>query len=150
MALALLLNGCASHHDLQGSSADNPTSHYCAHYLIYDMCVQDLDKDGGTDLMYFQDTGEVFMYDREWQQTILSDFDLHPCVQVMDDGMKRASSRLLTLPQQDSFLERMAIQQSLLEHYARYSSKVRACKEALAVTAPVDTPFGDPGVEDFN
>ncbi|MYM64184.1 hypothetical protein [Pseudomaricurvus sp. HS19] len=142
-----LLGGCASNHDKQ--SATDPASLYCAHYLIYDMCVQDLDKDGGTDLMYFQDTGEVFMYDQSWQQAVYSDFELHPCVQVMDDDMKQASSRLLTLPRQHSFMKKMAIQQSLLEHYSRYSSRVRACKEALAATAPAEAPFGDGDLNNF-
>ncbi len=142
---SLLLGGCSSPAPPQ--SAHTVTApRYCARYLVYDMCMLDLNGDGRADLMYFSNTNKVFMYDHDWQERISADFDLHPCAQILDDETKAASSPLLTVPPGGSAMGEMSAKKELFYDYLRYYPKIRACTKQPAE----EQPFGDPDMDDFS
>lgn len=149
--LLLLTGGCSSNLPPSESRINNTvktTQLYCARYLIYDLCAIDLDHNGSTDALYFDDTKEVFMYDLLYEARVLTQFDMHPCAQIMDDGMKAASTQILTIQDDTPFLEKLSIQKTLIEQYSRYTPKVRACKESFANSLE-EEDFGDSDDWDF-
>ncbi|NIB44953.1 hypothetical protein HBA55_35570 [Pseudomaricurvus alkylphenolicus] len=147
LLIMLLLGGCINISAGAGPNAQLytlPAVHdlYCDRYLIYDMCALDVDSDGTADALYFEDTKEVFMYDKEHELRIVGEFGLHPCAQIMDQEMKGASNRLLTISDFMPLSQKLGIKKQLFSSYRRYSPKVDACQSAIA--SRDETPFGDP------
>ena len=118
---------------------------YCDSYFIYDMCALDFDRDGATDVLYFEDTNEVFMHGADSSPQMLAAYDMHPCVQVMDESMQEATDRLLTISKRTTYGNKLAIRRSLLVNYSRYAGRVGACHRALSDDAIErnEEPFGD-------
>lgn len=125
--VVLLLGGCASAPlDLTQAPA---TSRYCDRYFIYRMCVQDIGGDGEVDLMYFEDTMEVFMYRPESTDGVKARLVMHPCAQIMDQGLGDVSTQLLYITDDTGFFQKAELKSELISHYMRYSSKINACNE---------------------
>ena len=156
-ASLLALAGCKTQPSLeteQGAELQSPlsvlrSSLYCDSYLIYDMCVVDVDKSGNADAVYFEDTHEVFMYDGTLASEAYQDFDMHACVQVMDKGMLKVTNRLLTVTEETPFFTRVAMKKDLMVNYSRYFSRIRECREQIAANLPPEEAFGDQQDADF-
>lgn len=150
IALFAFFSACATlpENESDAQSAEAVRSAYCDSYLIYEMCAVDVDGNGTTDALYFDDTNEIFMYDSALATEDYSAYQMHPCVQVMDGEMKEASNLLLTVADNTPFMERLAIKKGLMFNYMRYNARVQECYSQIASSADdaaSDTPFDDEG-----
>lgn len=148
LALALLLiTGCTSRPITAPDAAARST--VCENYLVYNMCVRDVDRDGSADLMYFADTNEIFMVTPEFRDTHLPDLSDHRCMQVMDEPLQDTSSRILHLDRDAGTLQKTRLKSQLMLEYLRYAKAINSCMDGSAVAghAPAADNFGD---EDFN
>jgi len=104
---------------------------YCDNYLIYAMCVQDYDGDGVTDVVYFEDTREIFMYQEGWQNRNRNhrrnNLTWHRCPEPMDEDLLTTTSRMFYIDESTTLLEKTDIKGSLLIHYIRLMPDVTAC-----------------------
>ena len=149
MALIVaLLNACASV-DSKYPIAHVPpvNSVFCDTYFIYQMCVEDVDDNGDVDILFFQDTGEVFMYQAGQEENISGDKPLHECAQIMDDSMQAASSELLYVTDDMGFFEKTRIKKNLMVNYARYRGRINQCNIKYELTHSI--PEDDFGDEEF-
>lgn len=144
ISISLWLAACAT-----PPQTDRPQAAlYCDTYLIYEMCVKDVNRDGVADLMYFDDTREIFMIshdDKGYREAGLSD---HRCQQPMGQQMQAVSSRLLRITESTGFLQRMHIQNRLMMAYASYLPAINQCMGQGDVAANSDDaknadPFGE-------
>lgn len=153
---ALLLSACSLPPNNHQHVADQtvPTSLYCDSYFVYGMCAQDVDNDTQVDYMYFTDTNEIFMINPAYTSLEQTALTFHQCIQLMDERMLEASSRLLLITDESSALEKARIKGQLILNYSRYMNDIQACKNAKALTQ-TDTGhsdgsnFGDEDFEDF-
>lgn len=110
------------------ASSDRPTmSRYCDNYLIYDMCVQDNNSDGVTDLVYFEDTQEVFLYQEGEQDKLPDNLAWHRCPQAMDEELLATTSRIFFTDEDTTLIERTDIKGALVLNYIRLMPDVMAC-----------------------
>lgn len=152
ISIGLWLVGCAPQ-----PRTDLPqTDLYCDTYLIYEMCVKDVDRDGLVDLMYFDDTREIFMVSKSYKGYREAELSDHRCLQLMDQKMQSISSRLLRTTEDTGYLQRMKIQNRLLMAYASYLPVINQCMGQGEVAASGDNaskadPFGEEpfGEEEF-
>jgi hypothetical protein len=150
LILSLILFGCSSQQQLDvPDEAETLSAQYCDLFLIYDMCAVDVDIDGDTDVLYFGDTKEVFMYDASVSQNYYQNYPIHACAQEMDENMKAASNSLLRVNDDMSFGERFSIKKNLMMSYARYFKQVRECREALAENTLEEDSFGSQDDDEF-
>lgn len=132
----LLLAGCVSSLDMTRPVSDN----YCDNFLVYEMCAQDLDKDGEVELVYFSDTSEVFLYRDGSETSLPGSLSMHRCAQPMNEEIVRNTSRLFYISEDTSYLERSDIRGSLMLSYVSYLPRVAGCSENEQVVSeePVD------------
>lgn len=120
---ASVLTACGS-----GSAMRQPVSaFYCDSFLIYDMCAQDLDRDGEVELVYFADTNEVFLYRDESDAELPLQLTMHRCALPMNEEIIQSTSRLFLISDETSLLERSDIRGSLMLSYVSYLPRVAAC-----------------------
>ena len=143
--LPLFLAGCANTPDSDQVRQDPTTTEYCDNYLIYEMCVRDVDHNGDVDLMYFADTREIFMLSPEYKNAEFANFTRHECLQPMDDEMRAASSQLLYIQNDTSLLKKTQLKSRLLLNYTHYLPEISRCMHDSNVADSSDD-FGD---EDF-
>ena len=144
--LTILLSACASSPTPDPLNAANTL--FCDNYFIYAMCAKDLDGNGEVDIMYFEDTNEVFMAQNTNPQGLPDPFSQHRCMQVMDDSLQKASNALLGLTENSSSIQRTKIKTRMILNYSRYLSTINSCNDPdyVAHTKSNDDDFGD---EDF-
>jgi hypothetical protein len=132
----LLLAGCSSSTDLNLPVSD----FYCDNFLMYEMCAQDLDRDGRVELVYFTDTNEVFLYRDGSKSTLPGSLSMHRCAQPMNEDIVRDTSRLFYISDETSYLERSDIRGSLMMSYVGFLPKVAVCSERTQVVSeePID------------
>ncbi len=124
---------------------------YCDSYFIYKMCAKDLDSSGEVDVIYFQDTSEVFMVNPVVDESVLASMPMHECVQVMDDEILAASSALLTINESTGILTKTRIKSRLILSYASIMADVNKChKPAADLAMPAADDFGDEDYEDLS
>ncbi len=152
ISISLWVAACAT----QPQTDPPQTGLYCDNYLIYEMCVKDVDRDGLADLMYFDDTREIFMVSNNYKGYREAGLSDHRCQQLMDQKMQAISSGLLRIKEETGFLQRMKIQNSLLMAYASYLPVINECMGQGDVAASGDNaknaePFGEEpfGEEEF-
>ena len=122
--LPLLLVACA------GSSIDGEspaTNLYCDSFMIYDMCARDSNRDGVVDLVYFEDTREVFMYREGADSRIPRNLGRHRCAMEMDEDLVATTSRLFYIDDETPFFEKQDIRGSMMIKYIAYMPRVTAC-----------------------
>ncbi len=119
----LILSSCAG--DYLGQRPSN--SHYCDNFLIYDMCIQDSDRDGIVEFTYFEDSREVFMYREGADKGMPADLSLHRCATMMDDELVEISSRIFYINDDSSLMERTDIRGALMLKYMAWLPDVAAC-----------------------
>lgn len=108
--------------------ADNQeVSLYCDNFLIYDMCVQDLDRDGVAEFVYFQDSNEVFLYREGAQEEVPVGLTVHRCAQLMDESLVATSSRVFFVNEDTSYLVVQDIKGAMMIKYIAYMPQVTAC-----------------------
>lgn len=142
---AIVLSGCSSapQQTQRASSALRDT--YCDSYLVYDMCVRDIDADGKADLMYFEDTEEVFMVTNELMHANTKNLNLHRCVQTMDSATREASTRLLDINEHTGLMKKTQLKSKLMLVYMHYYNDIQSCMNGHTVADRSDTSdtFGD-------
>lgn len=107
---------------------DNPeVSLYCDNFLVYDMCVQDLNRDGVVEFVYFEESNEVFLYREGAQDAIPAELTVHRCAQAMDEGLVATSSRVFFVNESTSYLMVQDIKGAMMIKYIAYMPQVTAC-----------------------
>ena len=138
--LLTLLAACSSSLDMDSPVVDL----YCDNFLIYDMCAQDLNRDGEVELVYFTDTREVFLYRDGALPRIPDELSMHRCAQMMDNAIITNTSRLFYISEETSYLERTNIRSDMMFSYISYIPRVAGCNEndqAAAESPPDDFDF---------
>ena len=123
-ALLLMLQACAITPDIGSQQAKGVT--VCDTYLLFSMCVQDIDGDDTVDMVYFTDTKEAFMYQEGKQALVGKVLPFHRCAVPLDTGMQTTTNRLLerdTL----SLTEEISITKELIVNYALAKPAIDAC-----------------------
>ena len=100
---------------------------FCDSYLMYPMCASDLDEDGIVELVYFEDTKEVFMYRPGAESNIPAELGTHRCMRAMDEQLVGITSRVFYVDESTSFLERQDIRGAMLLKYISYMPEITAC-----------------------
>ena len=93
LALLLMLQACAITPDIGTQQVKGVT--VCDTYLLFSMCVQDIDGDDTVDMVYFTDTKEAFMYQEGKQALVGKVLPFHRCAVPLDTGMQATTNRLL-------------------------------------------------------
>ena len=150
LCATLLLVGCAGSPHTATSRVPQ-TDAFCDNYLVYDMCVRDMDGNGEVDVMYFADTQEIFMLTEEYYHRDIGEFTLHRCVQVMDASVQKASSELLYIDQETSTLQKAQVKSRLMLDYAKYYPRINRCMNSTNVVHlnNPESSFGDEDFEDL-
>ncbi len=102
-------------------------SHYCDKFLIYDMCAQDLDRDGIVEYVYFPDSREVFMYRSEEELELAEDLGMHRCAMMMDDELVATTSRVFFVDDETTYLQKQDIRGAMLIRYISHLPRMTAC-----------------------
>ena len=123
-ALVLILQACAVKPDKAAEQAKGVT--VCDAYLIFSMCVQDIDGDNTVDMVYFTDTKEAFMYQEGKQALVEKVLPFHRCAVPLDAGMQATTNRLLERDNL-SLSEEIAITKELIVNYASAKPAIDAC-----------------------
>jgi len=135
----ILLAGCSSSLDMSRPVSDN----YCDNFLIYEMCAQDLDRDGQVELVYFTDTSEVFLYRDDSNSNLPGTLSMHRCAQPMNEEIVRNTSRLFYISEDTTYFERSDIRGSLMLSYVSFLPRVAGCSETQKVVSEdPDDEFG--------
>ncbi|MBT8145615.1 MAG: hypothetical protein KJN90_02115 [Gammaproteobacteria bacterium] len=126
-----LLASCASSLDMTRPVSD----FYCDNFLIYEMCAQDLNKDGEVELVFFTDTNEVFLYRGGTEPVLPGALSMHRCAQPMNEDIVRNTSRLFYISDDTTYLERSDIRGSLMISYVSFLPRVAGCSETQQVVS---------------
>ncbi len=109
-------------------SAFGPVSNvYCDNFLVYDMCAQDLNGDGEVEYVYFADSLDVFMYREGGIDNVPAPHEIHRCAQLMDEDLVATTSRVFTVTDNTSYLEKQDIRGAMMLKYISYMPRVTAC-----------------------
>lgn len=134
--------------DIEVDPSQQKRSNYCDSYIGYEMCSMDLAGDGKSDVLYFDDTKEIFIYWAETESLMPDWLVMHECVQPMEETMRKAATDLLYFPEDLGFIGRQRLRGALLLSYTKYVGYVNDCYEP----GPEDLPqedYGEFGEEDF-
>lgn len=131
--LALLHTGCATQPAEESLAVATPYATYCDSYLVYDMCVHDIDGDGEADVMYFEDTREVFMADSTYIADPRDNLSPHRCIQQMDNAVQQTSTRLLTIDEETGALEKTRLKSKLMLVYMHFYNDIQSCMNGNTV-----------------
>ena len=115
---------------------------YCDNFLIYEICAQDMNRDGIVELVYFSDTNEVFLYREGTESQVPDALTMHNCVQMMDDDIVNNASQLFYISDQTPYIERLDIKGALMFSYMGYMPRVSRCTGEAGGSEPVQ-PAGD-------
>ena len=124
LAFLLMLQACAITPDISSEQAKGTT--VCDTYLLFSMCVQDIDGDNTVDMVYFTDTKEAFMYQEGKQALVEKVLPFHRCAVPFDAGMQATTNRLLERDNL-SLSEEIAITKELIVNYASAKPAIDAC-----------------------
>ena len=144
---ALLIAGCAVDPVIEPESTHGRI--VCDTYLILDMCVRDLIGDGTTDMVYFTDTNEIFMYQQGRKSAVAEVMPFHRCAVPLGEDMQKTTNRIL-LRGQLSLTEELAITRDLMLNYMAAKPEIDACNDRFdALEDKPETPeeefyMGDP------
>ncbi|MEO1082213.1 MAG: hypothetical protein AAFY29_21830 [Pseudomonadota bacterium] len=125
IAIALaVIAGCATQPDstLVGS-------HRCESFLIYEVCVADLDENGNVDFIYFGDDLQVFMYHDAQERALRAVQPFHECAVTMSADTRDLSSELL-YGEGLTLTQRLSIKGRLIGSYRAARPAVSACNTA--------------------
>ena len=90
LALGLLVASCVSY-----PSGEKPTnSLYCDNFMVYEMCVTDLNGDGEIEFVYFEGSQQAFMFRPGALRRLPKSLSMHRCAAEMDEEMVRTTSRM--------------------------------------------------------
>lgn len=123
-ALLLMLQACAINPDKDAQRAKGIT--VCDSYLLFSMCVQDIDGDNTVDMVYFTDTKEAFMYQEGKQDLVGKTLPFHRCAVPIGADMQTTTNRLLNRADL-SFTEEIDITKELIINYAAAKPAIDAC-----------------------
>ncbi|MEM9316202.1 MAG: hypothetical protein AAGA95_16400 [Pseudomonadota bacterium] len=123
LALAVI-TGCATRPDstLVGS-------HRCESFLIYEVCVADVDENGSVDFIYFGDDLQVFMYHDAQERALRAVQPFHECAVTMSADTRDLSSELL-YGEALTLSQRLSIKGRLIGSYRAARPAVSACNSA--------------------
>ncbi|MEM1188257.1 MAG: hypothetical protein AAGI72_07010 [Pseudomonadota bacterium] len=123
LALAVI-TGCATRPDstLVGS-------HRCESFLIYEVCVADVDENGSVDFIYFGDDLQVFMYHDAQERALRAVQPFHECAVTMSADTRDLSSELL-YGEGLTLSQRLSIKGRLIGSYRAARPAVSACNSA--------------------
>ncbi len=113
---------------------------FCDRYLIYPLCAQDITGNGRTDLVYFEDSREIFLFNQKHSNSLPNNLTMHKCAQRMDRPLIDATSLLLTVNEETGFFRRAEIKNGIFLHYMRYLPRVSRCTPE---PAPMDLELED-------
>jgi hypothetical protein len=158
LLFVLLQAGCSSvsqQPEMEGNSLLSVVSEwedkYCDSFMAYDMCAVDISHSGDVDMIYFEDTNEVFMVNPASDDTLWSALPLHECVQSMDGNMQSASNDLLTITDDTGMLTKTKMKARLMLSYSKYMNEIRRCKSTDNMELVADNSYGDTSsdIDDF-
>ena len=123
-----------------------PGRHSCEAFLIYIICVGDIDRSGDVDYVYFGDDYQIFMYAQAMREALNAlGQPWHQCVIPMSERTRDYSSRLL-YSEELGLSERLAVKGKLLRSYRASQRAIEACnaprKKPGKAPDGVDDPFG--------
>jgi hypothetical protein len=142
-AIGLSLSGCAIESGVQPQKGEGNI--VCDSYLVLDMCVRDYLGDGIVDMIYFDDTNEIFMYREGMKDVVEPVMPFHICAVPLSDGMQAITNRILE--RQDlSLSNEIDISRQLLSNYMAAKPEIDAChalhaKKDSQDSSPADVPF---------
>ncbi len=116
---------------MAGCSVVNPTPAImgehtlCTHYLMYEMCAHDADRDGVTDYFYFGDDEQVFLLRETFAPTARP---LHPCAQVMSPSLQATANDTLDPDIQQDQAAASTVKQRLIAGYLALLPKITLCQ----------------------
>lgn len=123
---------------------------YCDRYLIYPLCAQDISGNGRADLVYFEDSSEVFLFNQKFSKKLPAHLSMHECAQVMDNPLIDATSLLLTVNEDTGFFRRAEIKNGIFLHYMRYLPRVSRCNPQVEpYDLEIEDDFGVAENSDF-
>lgn len=136
---ALFLSACST-----APSTNNSVGEiFCDRYFVYPMCAQDITGNGRTDLVYFEDSQEIFLFNEKLVSLAPTNLSMHECAQVMDKKLIDAASRLLTIDEDTSFFRRREIKNGIFYHYMRYLPRVSKCNPDIEpLEEEIEDDFG--------
>ncbi|MEE8150472.1 MAG: hypothetical protein V3T43_01980 [Nitrosomonadaceae bacterium] len=126
-----VLAACASSTPSELALANNL---YCGNFLIYNMCAQDLDEDGIVELVYFEDTKEVFLVREGADMQLPTHLSMHDCAQAMDERLINATSKMFYITDNTSFLEITDIKTALLLSYISNLPAATDCNAEVEIS----------------
>lgn len=101
---------------------------YCDTFLVYDMCAEDLNRDGVVEFVYFPDSMDVFMYRDGVQDDIPVRYGLHRCAISMDPELVDITSRVFYVTDETPYLEKQDIRGAMMIKYIAYMPRVATCQ----------------------
>jgi hypothetical protein len=100
---------------------------YCDNFLVYEMCAQDMNRDGIVEYVYFPDSNEIFMYRAGTDGEVPAELQMHRCAVMMDEDLVATTSRVFFVDEATSYLEKQDIRGAMLIKYISYMPGVTAC-----------------------
>lgn len=94
------------------------------------MCVRDIADDDVVDMVYFSDTGEIFMYRAGWKDTVGKVMPFHQCAVALSPQMQETTNRIL-LRKNLSLGEELAITRDLIANYMAAKPQIDACNASF-------------------
>ena len=123
LALGFLVASCKTY-----PSGERPTnSLYCDNFMVYEMCVTDLNGDGVTEFVYFAGSQQAFMYRPGALRRLPKTLSMHPCAAEMGEEMVRTTSRMFYIDETTTLLEKTDIRGTLLLKYMAALPEITAC-----------------------
>lgn len=143
LLVALILSLVAACTSAPGDSRRPVSTLYCDNFLIYEICAQDLDDDGIVELVYFEDTYEVFLWREGADRRLPANLLMHRCAQQMDDDIINNTSELFFITDETNYIERADIKSALLFSYAGFMPRVMRCNAQFGTETPepIDDEF---------
>lgn len=150
LLISLLPGACSNTPATTSVGRQEVTDLYCLNYFVYQMCVRDVDDDGTADLMYFNDTKEIFMLSPEYEHASFAGLTMHRCLQTMNHDIRQASSKLLYIDKNSGAFYKARVKSQLMLAYTHYLPKINHCMNKSNIAGSTDTDDDSFGDEDFD
>lgn len=143
LLLPLWLLGCAS-----APPKDPSAARFCDGYFIYVMCAEDITGDGVSDIMFFDDDKQIFMYHPSVAVVVEADYALHRCAMQMDEVTREITTEMIAVDDETPLLTKLDLKKRLLVRYNQRRHEMDECNARYADPEEMnEEPFGND--EDF-
>ena len=138
LVLCVAVTGCVS-----APPTNDAANLFCDGYFIYVMCAEDITGDGITDIMYFQDDMQVFMYHEDVTSLVQTDdYLLHRCAMVMDETTREITTDMIAIDDSTPLLAELDLKKRLLVRYNQRRNEMDECNAQYVKPEELDEdPF---------